>query len=347
MKFPSSIGRFVAGSVAALVFSTASAADQAASLESAERRARAAIREHQTEAGYWLTSYTDSPRFTRPTREMNTFLTSCLVDLLEPVAVEAELAPNLAKARRHLTAQIEPGGLVRYHGLPDAPTIGTLGVRITPDSDDTALVWRIAPGPPESLREALATLHRYRTDEGLYRTWLAPRERFEGIDPGRDPNPPDVGIQMHLLLFFQKADPQAARELHASLEKRVRDESLWVYYRMAPLIPILRRGELARAGFPLRLPAERIQAAAAGQEPWVRTCDLLARFLDRRRPKPSAAETVAALRSISGDDFALLRQSPPLLYHNDFSARVSRFYWSEDFGYALWLRLRFENEHRR
>jgi len=28
-----------------------------------------------------------------------------------------------------------------------------------------------------------------------------------------------------------------------------------------------------------------------------------------------------------------------LLYHNDLTGTVKRFYWSEDFGYALWLRL--------
>jgi hypothetical protein len=42
---------------------------------------------------------------------------------------------------------------------------------------------------------------------------------------------------------------------------------------------------------------------------------------------------------IGSDDFAQLRRSPPLLYHNDLSATVTRFYWSEDVGYALWLRL--------
>jgi len=45
------------------------------------------------------------------------------------------------------------------------------------------------------------------------------------------------------------------------------------------------------------------------------------------------------LARIGSDDFAQLRRSPPLLYHNDLSATVSRFYWSEDFAYALWLRL--------
>jgi hypothetical protein len=42
---------------------------------------------------------------------------------------------------------------------------------------------------------------------------------------------------------------------------------------------------------------------------------------------------------IGNNDFAQLRQSPPLIYHNDLSAHVRRFYWSDDFGYALWLRL--------
>jgi hypothetical protein len=45
------------------------------------------------------------------------------------------------------------------------------------------------------------------------------------------------------------------------------------------------------------------------------------------------------LMQIGSDDFAQLRHSPPLLYHNDLSATVRRFYWSEDVGYALWLRL--------
>jgi hypothetical protein len=36
---------------------------------------------------------------------------------------------------------------------------------------------------------------------------------------------------------------------------------------------------------------------------------------------------------------------PPLLYHNDLTATVSRYYWSEDVGYALWLRLYDEYSH--
>ncbi|HTS03704.1 MAG TPA: hypothetical protein VMN04_14375, partial [Thermoanaerobaculia bacterium] len=43
-------------------------------------RAAALVRGHQDPEGYWLTSFTDAPRFERPSREMNTFLTSVLVD---------------------------------------------------------------------------------------------------------------------------------------------------------------------------------------------------------------------------------------------------------------------------
>jgi hypothetical protein len=45
------------------------------------------------------------------------------------------------------------------------------------------------------------------------------------------------------------------------------------------------------------------------------------------------------LERLGSDDFDLIRRSPPMLYHNDLSATVKRYYWSEDFGYALWLRL--------
>lgn len=38
-----------------------------------------------------------------------------------------------------------------------------------------------------------------------------------------------------------------------------------------------------------------------------------------------------------------MKLNPPLLYHNDLTASVRRFYWSEDVGYALWLRLYLES----
>jgi hypothetical protein len=318
----------------------------AADLDDAFRTAVARLRAHQQGPGYWLTSYTSAASFQEPRQEMNTFLTSLLVDLLDPLADTGGLGDSLRRARQHLTGQIEAGGLVRYHGLPDAPGIGTLGCVITPDTDDTTLVWRLAPGPDRrELSAALATLDRYRTPEGLYRTWLAPREAYQCLDPGRDPNPADIAIQMHLLLLLAKERPSAGHELCEALRPVVDQDRVWVYYRMTPLVPILRLPDLQRAGCGLELPESRMRTAVPGQEIWVSLVRLLRRARTPGGPPSGPAEIQAVLRQLAQDDFALLRKTPPLLYHNDLTATVPRYYWSEDAGYALWLRLYHEYEH--
>ena len=304
-------------------------------LEESFRRAAARVREHQQADGSWLTAFTSGTRFRDPHREMNTYLTALLLELLEPVAAKGGLEDSLQRARRHLTSQIESGGLVRYHGLPDAPGIGTLGCAITPDTDDTALVWRLAPAPDLRKRTAaLATIDRYRTREGLYRTWLAPREAYQCLDPGRDPNPADLTIQMHLLLLLHEVRPPAARALCRALRPVVDEDRVWVYYRKAPLVPMLRISDLRRAGCELKLPERRMRMDVPGQRIWGSVV----------RPS-SPGQARALLRELARDDFALLRSNPPLLYHNDLTATVSRYYWSEDVGYALWLRLYHQYEH--
>jgi hypothetical protein len=304
-------------------------------------KAAARLREHQQAPGYWLTAYTKETRFHEPRPEMNTFLTALLVDLLNPVAATSGLDERLQRARRHLTSQIESEGLVRYHGLPDGPGIGTLGCVITPDTDDTALVWRVAPDHDRGrLTSALATIGRYRTSEGLYRSWLAPREAYQCLDPGRDPNPADIVIQMHLLLLLSEVRPPAGRALCEALRPVVDDDRVWVYYRKTPLVPILRLTDLRRAGCALELPESRMRTDVPDQEIWVSVVRLLG---GKMTPDPTLIQAI--LRELARDDFALLRMNPPLLYHNDLSATVARYYWSEDVGYALWLRLYDEYKH--
>ncbi|MEA2601383.1 MAG: hypothetical protein QOF89_2375 [Acidobacteriota bacterium] len=327
------------------------AAQEAANedLDDGFRTVAARLRAHQQGPGYWLTAYTSAARFQEPRQEMNTYLTALLIDLLDPLAATGGLGDSLQRARQHLTGQIEAGGLVRYHGLPDAPGIGTLGCAITPDADDTALVWRLAPDRDRRrLPAALATLHRYRTREGLYRTWLAPREAYQCLDPGSDPDPADLTIQMHVLLLLAEVQPPAGRALCEALRPVVDQDRVWVYYRMAPLVPILRRTDLQRAGCELELPESRMRTPVPGQEIWVSVVRLLARALSPGGPPPDAADAAefqAVLRQLAKDDFALLRKNPPLLYHNDLTATVPRYYWSEDAGYALWLRLAYEHAH--
>ncbi len=313
---------------------------EARDLDENASQAAARIREHHQEPGYWLTAFTSGTDFQDPRPEMNTFLTALLVELLDPVAGTSGLRDNLLRARAHLTAQIEDGGLVRYHGRPDGPGIGTLGCAITPDTDDTALVWRLAPGPDRTrLTAALATLDRYRTPEGLYRTWLAPREAYQCLDPGSDPNPPDVTIQMHLLLLLSEVRPAAGRALCDALQPFAREDRGWVYYQKTPLVAILRLPDVARAGCKLDLPESRLHANVPAQQIWLTAARLLTAPSTPGSPPPDAVLLRAVLRELARDDFALVRMNPPLFYHNDLTATVPRYYWSEDLGYALWLRL--------
>jgi len=315
-------------------------------LDQMAARAVALLRERQSGYGFWLTSYTKRLRYEDPKQEMNTFLTSMLVDLLAPIARQRSLDDVVERARRHLAAQIESTGLVRYHGLPDGPSIGKLGVVITPDSDDTALAWRIAGvGAADRRRQPmLEELARYRDARGLYRTWLAPQKKYQSIDPGRDPNPTDIAIQMHVYLMLHEFDQVAAQNLCNALQRSSGDEDLWTYYSKAPLVPYLRNAELGHLGCAIPPPAERLALPATGQEIWSEAAH---RFVDMMA-SPQRGNAQQAIRNllvrIGSDDFALLRRSPPLLYHNDLSASVKRFYWSEDFGYALWLRL-YEATH--
>jgi hypothetical protein len=321
--------------------------DPDANLGAAAQEAAALLKSHQQQTGSWLTSYTAAPRFEDPRQEMNTFLTAMIIDLLDPVAAAVRTSESLARARAHLGGQIESSGLVRYHGRPDGPTIPSLGCAITPDADDTSLVWRLAGRDhPARLRRALAVLAQYRTPQGLYRTWLAPREHYECIDPGKDPNPIDAAIQMHVFLFLAQSEPPAGRALCGALREALGENRLWVYYQMAPLVPLLRQADLRRAGCPLRLPETRLRTPVGGQEVWLTAGQLLDGLLSADGPRPTFAEALTVLRSLAKEDFSFVRQTPPLLYHNDLSARTPRFYWSEDFGYALWLRLFVENAHR-
>ena len=318
----------------------------ATDLDASAGTAVARLREHQQAAGYWLTVYTKTTHFEAPSQELNTFVTAFLLDLLRLMESSGRFGDSLRRARQHLTGQIEADGLVRYHGVPDAPGIGTLGCVITPDTDDTALVWRLAPREDVRLRStALVTLNQYRTRDGLYRTWLARRDAYQCLDPGRDPNPADIAIQMHMLLLLAEVEPPAAHALCKALRPVVNQDRVWVYYRMTPLVPLLRLDDLRRAGCELELPESRMRTTVPGQETWVTVARLLGRVEQAHDSSAHTAEIQAVLRQIAKDDFALVRQNPPLLYHNDLTASVPRYYWSEDVGYALWLRLYFEHAH--
>lgn len=311
-----------------------------ADLESLSRVAGQQLRDRQHADGYWLTFHTKSTQFTKSQPEMNVFGTAMIRDVLEPVAKVAGFEENLERVRTHLRDQIESSGLVRFHGRIDSPTIPALGCIITPDTDDTALAWRIADLQGDARQvNALEVLKSYRTPEGLYRTWLAPKAEYISIDPGDDPNPPDIGIQMHLLMWLAQVDPAEAKSLHSALQSAIGEDRAWVYYKRAPLVPLWREADLHNLGYPVHVPPERVQTVAPEQEIWVKACRRLAQYSTKGAARPDAAETREMLEFLGKNNFTAIRTNPPLLYHNDLTARCSRYYWSEDFGYALWLRL--------
>jgi hypothetical protein len=306
-------------------------------LASAAREMERQLVADQDAGGFWLTSFTPSNRFAEPNLEMNTFVTSMMVSILEPIADAKGLAGCLANARRHLGEQIEPSGLVRYYGRTKSPWFGGT---ITPDSDDTALVWSVVTDVKLSLLPGvLATLREYRDREGLYRTWLAPDQEFQGINRGTVPNPVDVGIQLDLLIFLAKFDPPGARLLFDALKEAIGDESIWVYYKETPLIPLLRAADLSQLGYNLSLSGHQSRAAVAGQSGWNQLCVLLGSRFDGDAAGGPASTARSVLRSLAANGFSGICRNPPLLYHNDTTASVRRYYWSQDIGYALWLRL--------
>ena len=298
------------------------------------------LEERQQANGSWLTDFTSGTSFTKPQRELNTYVNALMLDIAGPVAKAPPLQQMLTKTKVFLTGQIEPDGLVRYHGRLAPREIGALGCVITPDSDDTALVWRVAPDADRKLlAKALETLGRFQRPDGLYKTWLAERADYKCLDPGLDPNPADIGIQIHILMLLAREDLSAASALCRALTKKMEDTSLWVYYSGAPPMVMLRLADLDKLKCPLQFPASVLRTSAPGQDIWVEAAGLLRQTQGKQVSSETYAAVGKLLLRIAAQDFAMMAVAPPLLYHNDLTATVSRFYWSEDIGYALWLRI--------
>ena len=304
------------------------------------------IRRNQNPEGHWDTPVTLTTVYEGAKPEVNTFTPAILVDLLDPIAEETGLKASLDRARAYLGRQVEATGLARYHGDPGKVDPSVLGCELPPDADDTALIWRIAPpADPERLRAARGTLEEYRTKAGLYLTWLASQQRyrcfFTRFFP-KNPNPPDVAIQMHVYLLLARHDAAAAGRLCAALRSRIADERLWVWYAVAPLLPLWREIDLARAGCPLKVPESQLKKAVAGQEPYMTLATVLRDLAQGADPRASRDVAVRTLEGLAAGGFAQAKKNPPLLYHNALSAEPPHYHWSDEVGRALWLRVYVE-----
>lgn len=319
-------------------------------------QASLALRRHQDAEGAWLTYSTPLPVFRDPmTPHTNVFVPALIIDMLDPVAAETGLGDVLERARRFLRAQIEDTGLVRYfgkRGFPGQPHMPSQpGCETPPDLDDTSLIWRIAPpDDPSLVSSVLRAVELQRTGDGLYGTWLSNPDVYRCFHEkyrGRDVNPADAGVLMHLYLFLARHDAEAARKLCEALQARIDDERIWVWYTVAPLMPIVREADLARAGCPIRVPPERLRHAPPGQELYLELgLDLRDILLDQE--PPPIGQSIEILRRLAEDGFAELCKNPPAIYNNDptWPPSESGTYWSQDLAYALWLRTYVEAARR-
>jgi hypothetical protein len=148
-------------------------------------------------------------------------------------------------------------------------------------------------------------------------------------------------------MLLAQADRPAARALCAAMGQGVAENRRWVYYAKAPLLLVLRLSDLRKAGCPLQLPPSRLQTAIPAQEVWIEAARRLEQMESAGGTPSDYWRTADLLRKLAANEFSLLASAPPLIYHNDLTASVRRFYWSEELGYVLWLRLYLENERER
>jgi hypothetical protein len=180
-------------------------------------------------------------------------------------------------------------------------------------------------------------LHPYWTPEGV-RTWFEEPITSPCIVPGAVPNPVDFGANLHLYLMFERyGKKEEAGRLCEILPRIVAGREHWVWYRYAPLIPYLRIREASRTGCRIPFPPWIPRSLAPHQEIYLTMAEVL---MDLEEEKEVSEERVSSLlEELSRRDFAYIQKTPPLLYHNDPTSPIRRFYFSPHYGWGLWLRL--------
>lgn len=305
-------------------------------LQDAMREARTILLQSLGKEHFPIFTYpTGGPYLFRAFPEFNVFVPALIYDLLEPVGASLQLKGFLDELGRIVQAAMLPDGSVPYVG-----TI-TSSCLYPPDSDDTAVAARILfPSlGSDRLSRLRNLLQKYRDGRGGYVTWLDEPSRYSCIIPGQDSNPRDVGVNLHLYLFFRRAGwNEEAERLCRDLRHMVHDPRNWVWYRYAPLIPYWRILESQRNGCSLPFPDWMFALVSAEQGEYLELVTAI-------YGNPLREHKAALLKRFARNHFSFFKEHPPLLYHSDPSAPNHRFYWSPQFAYALWLRL-YTDLHR-
>ena len=271
---------------------------------------------------------------------MNTYLTSLLVDLLDPLAAAAGLGDSVQRARRHLTGADRGQRTGALSRPPRRPRHRHAGLRDHAGHrrHGARLADRAAAGSSTALRPR----SRPSTATARPTASIAPGSRrataiSASIRAAIRTRPTSPSRCTCCSCCCRSSRRQAARCARRS-RRHLDDDRIWVYYQRSPLVPILRTTRSRARRLPAELPASRMRTAFRASRSGCRSSVAGARTAAEAtagrgggRPRCCASSPATTSRSCA--------QSPPLLYHNDLTATVPRYYWSEDVGYALWLRL--------
>jgi hypothetical protein len=288
----------------------------------------------QGKDGLYITFITGGRDFVGTVPEKNVFVPALIGEFLSPLTDSPPLHRVRIRLISALKKAIEPDGSVRYFAYPSFWEPPTVPCFYPPDSDDVAVLWNlVGESSGERLLKIFQKVESFHHKEGGYRTWLSEEGR-ECLVEGEDPNPVDMGVQLNLLLWWKKVDPGRATLLLKEISSLFPVEKKWVWYRYAPLIPWIRTLQLQSMGVPVTFPSFLLNDLPDRQKIYLEVAEL------SFSPSPvDFRKGFKILRDLAKNGFSTIEKDPPLLYHSDPAGIVSRFYWSKEFGYLLWLLL--------
>ena len=284
-------------------------------------------------------------RFDHPTLEMNTYVTSLMVDLLGAKGTPVGWREAWSEHGRisPATTKSKPTGGVRYHGRPDGPAMTAHGLFFITPEIVVALL-----GYGASLPVTSVTLHC----SGY--TYCVRRTAVETCWGNEADTAVSTWVRTEILLtspfrcicsccWHKSSRQQPIPYAMRSSARSIKTASGFTIARhhWFPCCASLTCKQLA-VQCSYRWHACR--PPCPGQDVWLTAIQMLQRLEIKHEQAPNSAQVLDLLRALSRDDFTAVRLNPPLLYHNDFTASVPRFYWSEDVGYAIWLRLYLASE---
>ena len=309
-----------------------------ADLTSAFREARKIVEGGVKEDGSWPTPFSPGLVYENLRWQKDVWAPSVMIMVFGTVAKDAGLEPCAYAIRTYLRAQIEPDGLVRYHGR---------NTRIIQDTDDTVLTWMAVEPDDTNLAYQVARSFRpFLNEDGLYRLWMnvegLPGQPSEGLDP----NPVDIGINIDIYLYLADHDPEGAAELCAAMRAHINELKYYPYGRLTPALYVLRELELPAAGCPLEIPYHLFSLEAPNMATYTDLTRMIRDVIQNPDPQPLEVKARQMLADLARNDFEMFRKTPLLMYHSDLTAQKPRYYWSTEMSAALWIRLYMEASRR-